>query len=353
MFYNKIQPIVKPHDFLQELPASRRALELIEQSRLAARNIIQGLDNRLLIIVGPCSIHDPEAAMEYAALLNKAAKDYADDLFIIMRVYFEKPRTTYGWKGLINDPYLNGSFDINHGLRLARKLLLNLTDIELPAATEFLDTMIPHYLSDLISWSAIGARTSASQVHRELASGLSLPVGFKNSPDGNIQIAIDAVKVASQPHHFLSITTCGTPTIVSTAGNKICHIILRGSEQGANFEKQHVAHASKLLQDSQLTPRLMIDCSHGNSMKDYQRQINVVNSIAEQIKLGSQKINGIMLESNLIAGKQTLHPHNPLIYGKSITDACLAWNETVPLLEQLANAVRVRNKLKIVEQEWL
>ncbi|MHB1948521.1 MAG: 3-deoxy-7-phosphoheptulonate synthase [Gammaproteobacteria bacterium] len=331
------RPLIQPKILLDELPLTQKAADTVRHARETTQQIMQGKDHRLLVIVGPCSIHDPNAALDYANLLHTAAEQFADDLFLVMRVYFEKPRTNVGWKGLISDPYLNESYDINHGIRLARKLLLDLNTLGIPAATEFLDTMIPLYLSDLISWTAVGARTSASQLHRELASGLPMPVGFKNSIDGNATIAVDAVKVAAHSHHFLSFTTEGLPTIIRTEGNPNCHVILRGSQHSTNYESHHVQQVATSLKEAKLTQRLMIDCSHGNSMKNYLRQKDAVDSIVAQLNAGIQIIGGVMLESNLIAGKQTLGIQ-PLIYGQSITDGCVSWEETLPLLEKLAQA---------------
>jgi 3-deoxy-7-phosphoheptulonate synthase len=330
-------PLIKPTTLLDELPLTPKIADTVRNAREIARQIMQGEDQRLLVIVGPCSIHDPTAALEYAHLLRHAARRFADDLFLIMRVYFEKPRTHVGWKGLISDPHLNESYDMNHGLRLARQLLLDLNALEVPSGTEFLDTMIPFYLSDLISWTAVGARTSASQLHRELASGLPMPVGFKNSIDGNTAIAIDAIKVAAHSHHFLSFTADGSPTIIRTEGNPNCHVILRVSQHSTNYEAHHVEQVTTSIRSANLIPRLMIDCSHGNSMKNYLRQQDAVNSIVAQLNTGARTIGGVMLESNLIAGKQTLGLQ-PLIYGQSITDGCISWEETLPLLEKLANA---------------
>ena len=330
--------LITPELLLRELPLPQNITDTITQARSLIRDIILGKDPRLLIVVGPCSIHDPAAALEYANLLKNAATHFADDLVMVMRVYFEKPRTTVGWKGLISDPFLNGSFDINQGLKLARKLLLDLGELGVPAGTEFLDTIIPQYLSDLIAWGCVGARTSESQIHRELTSGLSLPVGFKNSTDGNIKIAIDAVNVARHSHCFLSINQQGQPAIIHTEGNDACHIILRGSNTVPNYAAHHLHQAAASLRHANLIPRLMIDCSHGNSGKNYQRQNIVAHSIADQLKNDGDKICGVMLESNLVAGKQTLHHNQPLIYGQSITDACLSWNETLPILEKLARA---------------
>lgn len=331
----------KPHQLLDEFPLLPGANAVIRHARQTIANILKGHDKRLLIIVGPCSIHDTQAALEYAELLQAAATRFADELFIVMRVYFEKPRTTVGWKGFINDPFLDGSYDMNSGLRLARKLLLDLNHLGMPAGTEFLDTIIPHYLSDLISWSAVGARTSASQIHRESASGFPFPVGFKNNTDGNIKIAIDAVNVASHPHRFITIDKNGSLVITHTTGNPTCHVILRGSDHGPNYQMNQILHAANSLQEADLMPRLIVDCSHGNSMKNYALQKQVANSVIEQIENGSKIISGVMLESNLVAGKQTL-AEQPLVYGQSITDGCLAWTETLDLLERFASATSSR-----------
>lgn len=342
---NSQQELIKPDALINLLPANARIFNTIEVARQHARNIIRGIDNRLLIIVGPCSIHDTQAAFEYAEKLKKAATYFEDDLCVIMRVYFEKPRTTIGWKGLINDPFLDGSFDINHGLTLARKLLLDLNQLGMPAGTEFLDTIIPQYFSELVSWCAVGARTVESQTHRALASGLPMPIGFKNNTDGNVKVAIDAITVASHPHRFLSITKNGAPTIIPTQGNPHCHIILRGAQR-PNYSKHHVEEVAKLLQLANLIPHLMVDCSHGNSMKDYQRQSTVIHDLTEQLKNGSPFICGVMLESNLIAGRQELHLKENLVYGQSITDGCVDWEVTLKHLEELAIASRSR-KLRL------
>lgn len=342
-----LQSLIKPEELIQEFPLTSYAADIISQARTAAANILHGKDNRLLVIVGPCSIHDRNAALEYAELLKKSAGHFADELFIIMRVYLEKPRTVLGWKGLISDPLLNGSFDINLGLKLARKLLLDLNGIGVPAATEFLDTIIPQYLSDMISWCAIGARTAQSQIHRELASGLSMPVGFKNTTDGNIKIAIDAVNAARHPHHFLGISKSGVTSIIRTRGNDDCHIILRGSNSTPNYSAENISEAAAMLRNENLKPRLLVDCSHGNSMKNYLRQSEVIDSIAAQIENGAQEICGVMLESNLLEGKQTLLPGEALQYGQSITDACISWEDTIPLLEKLALAVRKNQNIVI------
>lgn len=342
---NSLQSLLKPEQLTQQLPLTLAAAKIIQHARDTAAKIIAGKDNRLLVIVGPCSIHDVNAALEYATRLKNAATDFAAELFIMMRVYFEKPRTVLGWKGLINDPHLDNSFDVNYGLTVARKLLLDLTDLGIPAGTEFLDSIIPQYLGDLICWSAIGARTSQSPLHRELASGLSMPVGFKNSTDGNVKIAAEAVTVARYPHHFLSISKQGEPVIVHTQGNKNCHIILRGSNSEANYSAQQIQKAARILHNENLPKRLMIDCSHGNSGKNHLRQKMVIESLAEQISRGNKEIFGVMLESHLVAGKQILAAGSPLVYGQSITDACISWDETIPLLKKLALAVNKRNSL--------
>lgn len=333
------QSLITPQALLHDFPLTTRTNQFINNVRATATQIIQGHDNRLLVIVGPCSIHDPIAATEYGYLLKQAAERFSDDLAIIMRVYFEKPRTTLGWKGFISDPLLNGSFDVNQGLSRARQLLIQLNESGLPTATEFLDPIIPPYISDLISWCAIGARTSESQLHRELASGLPMPVGFKNSTDGNIKIAIDATQVARQSHPLLSISPEGLPTIFHTSGNNACHIVLRGSSTHTNYAPEQIA---AILQDATLTNRIIVDCSHGNSNKMHQHQITAAHSLADQISAGSQSICGIMLESNLLAGKQSLTPNKALTYGQSITDSCISWTETIPLLEKLAQAALAR-----------
>lgn len=334
-----LKPLISPAILMEELPLTEIASHVVSNTRLQVSNIIHGKDPRLLVIVGPCSIHDPIAAMEYAELLQKQAQRFSEELCIIMRVYFEKPRTTIGWKGLINDPKLNNSFEINNGLRIARKLLLDINNQGLPAGTEFLDTIIPQYISDLISWGAIGARTTESQIHRELASGLSMPIGFKNGTTGDIQIAIDAIGAAQHPHHFLSVTSDGISAIVATMGNDDCHIILRGSTSAPNYDNKTIRQASQLLQEAKLHTRIMVDCSHGNSRKDHNKQMIVAKSICEQIENGNNEICGVMLESNLKEGKQVLHD-KALNYGQSITDACLSWQQTLPLFEMMAETVK-------------
>lgn len=336
---NEIKELLPPIAHLYELPISEQASEVVHDTRQAIAELVHGRDKRLLVIIGPCSIHDSNAAVEYAQKLNVLRQKYSKELLIVMRVYFEKPRTTVGWKGLINDPYLNGSYDINHGLRLARKLLLELNNMGMPAATEFLDMITPQYFADLISWGAIGARTTESQVHRELASGLSCPVGFKNGTDGNLKIAIDAIGAASHPHHFLSVTKAGHSAIVRTSGNPDCHIILRGGKE-PNYSHEHVSAAVEQLQNNQVTPFLMIDCSHANSHKDYRQQMTVAKDIAAQIQAGEQHIMGVMVESNLAEGRQD----KPEKYGQSITDACIGWEETEAMLALLAQAAQMRQQ---------
>ena len=338
-----INPLISPAVLAYYLPLTEQASEIVASSRAQAEAILRGEDDRLLAIVGPCSIHDPEAALEYAAKLKEEAERLKDDVFIIMRVYFEKPRTTVGWKGLINDPHLDDSFDINHGLRIARGLLLDLANMGVPSGTEFLDTISPQYIADLISWGAIGARTTESQIHRELASGLSMPVGFKNGTGGSIQIALDAIQSSSRPHHFLSVTKQGVSAIVSTAGNESCHLILRGGKTGPNFEQEHIEAAEAMLREQNLTPSVMVDCSHGNSLKDYRNQPMVARNLGNQIANGSRTITSVMIESNLVEGNQKLGKDlASLVRGQSVTDACIGWDDTVEVLDRLAEAVRNR-----------
>ncbi|MEE9342918.1 MAG: 3-deoxy-7-phosphoheptulonate synthase AroG [Gammaproteobacteria bacterium] len=330
----------------EKFPITDAAVKVIYDTRQSIHRILQGDDDRLLVIVGPCSIHDPEAALEYARRLKDVREQLSGELLVVMRVYFEKPRTTIGWKGLINDPSLNGSFQINKGLSVARELLLKLNDLGVPAATEYLDLITPQYISDLISWGAIGARTTESQVHRELASGLSCPVGFKNGTDGKLSIAMDAIRSASNPHHFLSVTKPGHTAIFSTSGNEDCHIILRGGKL-PNYDPQSVQAALEQLKASNLSEKLMVDCSHGNSSKQFKRQLDVGSSVAEQMASGVAGIIGVMIESHLKEGRQDCIAGTELAYGQSITDACLSWDDTVPLLEQLASAVQLRRGKKI------
>ena len=341
-----LNPLISPAVLAYYFPLTEKAAELVASSRSQAEAILRREDDRLLAIVGPCSIHDPEAALEYAAKLRVLAKRIEKDVFVIMRVYFEKPRTTVGWKGLINDPNLDDSFDINHGLRIARGLLLDLADMGVPAGTEFLDTISPQYIADMITWGAIGARTTESQIHRELASGLSMPVGFKNGTGGSIQIALDAIQSSSRAHHFLSVTKQGVSAIVSTAGNDSCHLILRGGKTGPNYEQPAVEAAVAMLGEQGLTESVMIDCSHGNSMKDYRNQPMVARNIANQIANGSQIITSVMIESNLVEGNQKLVPDlAKLTRGQSVTDACIGWDDTEETLGNLAQAVRDRRAL--------
>jgi 3-deoxy-7-phosphoheptulonate synthase len=344
----EIKELAPPAHLLREFPCSEKTEELTYNARQAIHRILHGSDDRMVVIIGPCSIHDPKAGLEYAGRLLEMKKELERDLVVVMRVYFEKPRTTVGWKGMVNDPDLDGSYQINKGLRLARQLLLDINELGLPAGNEFLDMISPQYYADLVSWGAIGARTTESQVHRELASGLSCPVGFKNGTDGNVRIAVDALKAARAPHHFLSVTKAGHSAIVSTNGNEDCHIILRGGKH-PNYDAGSVEEAAKELAGAGLEQRLMIDTSHSNSQKMYQRQIDVAREIGRQVATGDDRIFGIMVESHLKAGRQDLVPGKPLVYGQSITDACIGWEESVPLLRNLAETVRQRRLLKAGE----
>jgi 3-deoxy-7-phosphoheptulonate synthase len=330
---------------MEEVPASAEAMALVSLSREAVARILHGHDDRLLVVVGPCSIHDPKAGLEYAERLREKALHWGEDLFVVMRVYFEKPRTTVGWKGLINDPRLDGSFAINEGLRLARRFLADVAALGLPAGTEFLDPISPQFLADLVSWGAIGARTSESQVHRELASGLSMPVGFKNGTDGRMQGALEAIRSASHPHHFLSVTKQGVAAIVATLGNRDCHLILRGGTAGPNYDHESVAAATQALQAAGLGSRLMIDCSHANSGKDHVRQAQVVGEVAGLVREGRPAVAGVMMESFLVDGRQDHEGQQSLKHGQSITDACMSWERTSPLLDALAEAVRRRRQV--------
>ena len=331
-----------PEHLIRFFPIRGTPVEsLIGGTRQAIRRMIGGQDDRLLVVIGPCSVHDFDAAIEYASRLKAEADRLADDLLVVMRVYFEKPRTTVGWKGLINDPRMDGSFKINEGLRIARHLLVDLNEMGLPAATEFLDMITPQYIADLVSWGAIGARTTESQVHRELASGMSCPMGFKNGTDGNIRIAIDAIRTSQHPHHFLSVTKSGHSAIVSTNGNEDCHVILRGGKE-PNFDVASVDQACKELGAAGLAARLMVDFSHGNSRKDFKRQTEAARDVAAQLAAGEYRVFGVMVESHLKEGRQDLVPGKPLEHGKSITDACLGWEDSVELLDLLAQAVRDR-----------
>src|SRR5215475_9793215 len=337
-----IRPLIPPAILLEELPLGEEGSQVVARARDEVRAVLDGRDDRLLLIVGPCSIHDPRAGLEYAQRLRRLADDLASDLLIVMRVYFEKPRTTVGWKGLINDPHLDGSFVINEGLKRARRFLLDLVDLGLPAGCEFLDPITPQFISDLVTWAAIGARTTESQVHRELASGLSMPVGFKNGTDGGVQIAIDAVRSSAHPHSFLGVTEQGLCAIVATRGNPDCHVILRGGQSGTNHDAASVGGVAEALRAAGLPPRIMVDASHGNSAKDYRRQPVVAQDIAEQMASGQRALFGMMLESFLADGRQDLTPGRSLHYGQSITDACMGWEMTVPVLQDLAKAVRTR-----------
>jgi 3-deoxy-7-phosphoheptulonate synthase len=339
-----LRPLLPPAILMEELPITEHASNTVAKARKRIDAALRGDDDRLVVVVGPCSIHDVKAALEYADHLQATADELRDDLQVVMRVYFEKPRTTVGWKGLINDPHLDGSFDINTGLRMARKLLLELANRGLPAGCEFLDTITPQFIADLVSWGAIGARTTESQVHRELASGLSMPVGFKNGTDGNVQIAVDAIRAARNSHHFLSVTKQGIAAIVATSGNDACHVILRGSNHGPNYDADSIAKTARILADASLPPAIMVDCSHGNSSKDYRRQPQIARALATQVAGGCKEILGMMLESHLVEGKQNHHSRTPLVYGQSITDACISWTDTKKVLEELAAAVRARRE---------
>lgn len=339
-----VRPLIPPAILIEEIPVSDRASNVVSDARGAISGIIAGEDPRLVVVVGPCSIHDTKAAFEYAGRLKDLAERYQDQLLVVMRSYFEKPRTSIGWKGLINDPDLDESFHINKGLRLARQLLLDVNNLGLPTGSEFLDTQIPQHIADLTSWVAIGARTAESQVHRELASGLSMPVGFKNSTDGSLQIAVDAVLTARSRHWFPSVTKQGVAAIFQTTGNDACHVILRGGTRtGPNYGAEHVEKACARLSSKGLREGVMVDCSHGNSQKDHRRQADVAASISDQIASGSRRIFGAMLESHLVGGRQDYVPGRPSTYGQSITDACLSLDQTEPLLERLAAAQQKRS----------
>jgi 3-deoxy-7-phosphoheptulonate synthase len=341
----QVRPLIPPAILLEEIPISERASNVVTNARNAIAGVLEGRDARLVVIAGPCSIHDPAAALEYAVRLERLAARFADHLIVVMRTYFEKPRTSVGWKGLINDPDLDESYHINKGLRLARKLLLDVNDLGLPTASEFLDTQIPQHIADLTSWVAIGARTTESQVHRELASGLSMPVGFKNGTDGNVKTAVDAVLAARSPHWFPSVTKQGVSAIFQTTGNQSCHVILRGGTRtGPNHGPEHVRDICAQLKAKGLVETVMIDCSHGNSEKDHRRQAAVAQSICDQVAAGSWQVFGAMLESQLVEGRQDYVPGEPAVYGQSITDACLSLDQTVPLLEQMAAAQQARGR---------
>ena len=336
-----MQEVLAPEELMQKQPISPASSKLIYESRNKISEIIAQRDDRLLVVVGPCSIHDPKAAIDYAGHLSRASETYKEFLQIVMRVYFEKPRTTIGWKGLINDPDLDNSFNVNKGISLARQLLRDINDIGVCAGTEFLDVITPQYIADLISWGAIGARTTESQVHRELASGLSCPIGFKNSTEGDVQISIDAIKSAQEPHRFLSVTKKGKSAFFSSSGNEDCHVILRGGRE-PNFESNHIYRTSDLLGDSNLMKSIMIDMSHGNSQKQHKKQIEVCKNISLQLSSGEKRITGVMIESNLVEGNQVIKNKKDLVYGQSITDACLSWEDTKFCLENLSEAIGKR-----------
>jgi 3-deoxy-7-phosphoheptulonate synthase len=335
------QLLLSPAALAAELPLDDASADFVAQSRRAVENIVFGRDDRLLVVVGPCSIHDPAAALDYAGLLREAAARHASELCVVMRTYLEKPRTVVGWKGLVNDPGLDGSFEVGRGLRIARQLLLDLAKLRMPAATEFLDPTLGRYYMDLVAWGAIGARTVESQVHRALASGLSMPVGFKNRTDGDVQVAVDALVSARHPHWFASVTQDGASAMLGTAGNDCGHLVLRGGRRGSNYTSEHVQAALELLQAAGLPPRLMVDCSHGNSGRDPARQSVVAADVTAQIAGGQPAICGVMMESNLLGGAQSYRTR-PFAYGRSITDPCLAWDKTHPVLGRLAAAVHAR-----------
>jgi 3-deoxy-7-phosphoheptulonate synthase len=346
----QVGELISPAQLMDDLPASDLVTETVFTARNKIHDVLRGADEKLIVIVGPCSIHDPKAALEYAGKLKVLADELRHDLVIIMRVYFEKPRTTVGWKGLINDPHLNESFDINTGLHLARKILIEINEMGLPAATEFLDLVSPQYIAELVAWGAIGARTTESQSHRQLASGTSCPIGFKNGTDGNIRIAVDAIKAAAARHHFISITKAGQVAVFKTAGNEDCHVILRGGKQ-PNYDAASVDAACKDLAAAGLSQHVMIDLSHANTSKQYQRQVAVGQDVANQIARGDQRIMGVMIESHLKPGRQDQCPGKPLEYGMSITDGCIGWDDTEPLLRELAAAVQSRRLKAPLDEE--
>ena len=338
-----IKKVTPPSEVHEAIPISEEAAQTVFETRRDIHQILHGRDDRLLVVIGPCSVHDPVAARDYAGRLKGLREELAADLVVVMRVYFEKPRTTVGWKGLINDPNLDGSFEINKGLRLARELLLDINNLGVPAGTEYLDLISPQYVADLISWGAIGARTTESQVHRELASGLSCPVGFKNSTDGSLQVAIDAIRAAGHPHHFLSLTKAGHSAIFETIGNDDTHVILRGGKR-PNYDTESVSMAAEEMEQAGLPPRIMIDFSHANSRKRHERQLNVAHDVASQLGRGETRIIGAMVESFLNPGRQDLSDLEELRYGQSITDACIGWDDSAELLRELAAAVRMRRE---------
>lgn len=335
------KPLLSPEFLKHELPLSAPTADVVGTCRDQVRGILYGTDQRIFAVVGPCSIHDPDAALEYADGLKKLADRYVDDLLVVMRVYFEKPRTTTGWKGLISDPHLDGTHDMNTGLKMGRKLLMDVASKGLGAACEMLDPVTPQYLADLVAWGAIGARTTESQTHRMMASGLSMPIGFKNATDGNLQIAINAITAAAHPHHFLGISNQGQVSVVTTTGNGHCHLVLRGGSSGPNYDKASVQAASEQAKKAGLLPRVMVDCSHDNAQKNHENQPKVLDTLAEQVANGSDAIAGVMIESNLVAGKQSFpQPKENLVRGQSITDACVDLTSTESMLERMAQAVR-------------
>ncbi|WP_116244196.1 3-deoxy-7-phosphoheptulonate synthase [Nocardiopsis sp. FIRDI 009] len=341
------QPLIAPGDLLRELPLGHERNSLVEEARAEVKRVLDGEDDRLLVVVGPCSVHDPESAMDYARRLVGLVPSLRDDLCVVMRVYFEKPRTTVGWKGLINDPHLNDTYDVHHGLRTARQLLLDINSLGLPAGTEFLDPITPQYIADAVTWGAIGARTTESQVHRQLSSGLSTPVGFKNGTDGDVQVAVDAVGAAAASHTFFGVDPTGAGSVVVTNGNPDCHVILRGGRSGPNFAAEPVEAALDVIGRAGLPRRLMIDASHANSGKDHTRQPGVASAIAEQVAGGQTGIIGVMLESFIVEGAQKLGDPAALTYGQSITDKCMGWETTEHVLSELAEAVRQRRKTAV------
>jgi len=340
----RLVPLISPGEMFEELPLSEEHVRIVLRGRSQAHATLSGTDDRLLVVVGPCSVHDPDATLEYAQRLSREASRLRGELLVAMRVYFEKPRTTTGWKGLINDPHLDGSGDVNWGLRVARRLLLEVLGLGVPVGCEFLDPITPQYIADAVCWGAIGARTTESQIHRQLGSGLSMPVGFKNRTDGNVQVAVDAVRAAAVPHAFAGIAESGTPAILHTRGNRDCHIILRGGKDRPNHEAGPVAEALGLLRAAGLPERLVIDVSHDNSAKDPHRQPIVAANVSQQVAAGNQAIAGVMLESFLVSGRQELGAPDQLTYGQSITDGCIGWDTTVEVLEGLAGAVRARRE---------
>ena len=343
----EIRPLLPPAILLEEIPLSATGTATVLGARRAVSDVLNGRDDRLIVVVGPCSVHDPAAALDYAHRLAPLARELEQDLLVVMRVYFEKPRTTVGWKGLINDPRLDDSFAINAGLRLARRLLVEIADLGLPAGCEFLDPLMPQWLADTVSWGAIGARTTESQVHRELASGLSMPVGFKNGTSGSVQMAVDACRAAAYPHHFLSVTEQGVAAIVATCGNPDCHVILRGGGSGTNYDAAHVATTLVKLREAGLPARVMIDTSHGNSGKDFRMQPGVATAIAGQVAAGEAGIIGVLMESFLVDGRQELGDGSGLVHGQSVTDGCMGWEMTGPVLRELAAAARTRRSDRV------